>query len=360
MGTLSTNAACADNDRRLPSENLDALREAGMLRLATPIEYGGQGADLRTALPILADLGQACSSTAWVLSLYYSSAVVAGLYPRQVREQIWRDNPDATVCGALGTPRLGTRVPGGVRVSDRWSWVSGIHHADWIGLDLIVNGERGLGIVPVTDVSVEDTWQMAGMRGTGSDTVVAEDLFIPEERFLSLSRWEAGDYQRPHEPLTWLPLRAIMLPFVGSVLGMGRGLLVAIVAKIREGAVMVGGAGRAGHASVLTGIAEAAILLDCAVLLATRSATEIDQAGLTGVPMDPKAEARIRMDVSFAARQVRRAADMLMDAGGSSRFATTDSFERVWRDIGTATRHPAMMLEVNALAYGQSLLQQSH
>jgi hypothetical protein len=73
--------------------------------------------------------------------------------------------------------------------------------------------------------------------------------------------------------------------------------------------------------------------------------------------VDPTVETRIRAEISFAARQVRGAADMLMDVGGASRFATDDADERFWRDLGTATRHPSMLLEDNALAYGKQLLE---
>ncbi|WP_051341839.1 acyl-CoA dehydrogenase family protein [Pseudonocardia spinosispora] len=190
---LAANAGSADTDRRIPEANLVALREAGLLRLAVPRALGGHGAGLRTMIAACAELGRGCASTAWVTAVHGAGSTLAGRLGDDARAQIWAGSPDVIISGALGVPRRARRVPGGVTVDGRWSWVSGIRHADWVGLDVQAEPagggtpQRAMAFTPVAAVTVEDTWDMAGMRGTGSDTVIAENLFVPDD--LVLRTW---------------------------------------------------------------------------------------------------------------------------------------------------------------------------
>ena len=97
---LSANAETADAMRRLPEEDIKALREAGLFRLATPRAYGGHEAGACAATAIAAELGRGCSSASWVLVVYYTASVTLWLFPDQVRHQVWGQDPDATVCGS--------------------------------------------------------------------------------------------------------------------------------------------------------------------------------------------------------------------------------------------------------------------
>jgi alkylation response protein AidB-like acyl-CoA dehydrogenase len=107
---------------------------------------------------------------------------------------------------------------------------------------------------------------------------------------------------------------------------------------------------------VQANVADAAMLIDSAILQAARSARAVDLATRTGARMTPLATARIRMDAGFAARQVRQAVDKLLDVGGASRFAESSPAQRIWRDLGTATRHPAFITEIDRERYAQLLL----
>jgi 3-hydroxy-9,10-secoandrosta-1,3,5(10)-triene-9,17-dione monooxygenase len=364
---LSANAETADATRRLPEEDIKALREAGLFRLATPRAYGGHEAGARAATAIAAELGRGCSSASWVLVVYYTASLALWLFPPEVRHLVWGQDPDAAVCGSSAGAVPAQAAEGGYLLSGRWGWASGAHHASWAILDIVTGAggpspDRGVALVPMSDLSIEDTWHMAGMRGTGSDTIVAEQVFVPAERVMLLS--QAAASSRPVEEtqaLAPLPTpQGLAGALAAPVLGMGMAVYDHIVSKLTGGRPLVSGAklhARAVDApGVQANVADAAMLIDSAILQAARSARAVDRATRTGARMTPLATARIRMDAGFAARQVRQAVDKLLDVGGASQFAESSPAQRIWRDLGTAMRHPAFIVEVDRERYARMLL----
>jgi hypothetical protein len=117
-------------------------------------------------------------------------AWLASLFPERAQADIWASNPDAWIAGSLAPNGETVAVDGGWRVSGRWPWASGSMHAQWAACGIHMKNERGemtnlgLSLMPIEDLTVEDTWFMAGMKGTGSNTIVAKDVFVPEHRFL--------------------------------------------------------------------------------------------------------------------------------------------------------------------------------
>ena len=364
---LSANAEKADATRRLPGEDIAALRAAGLFRLSTPREYGGYEAGARAVTAIAAELGRGCGSVGWVLAVYYAAGIGARMFPDKVQDRVWGKDPDATVCGSSAGAVSAQPVDGGYLLSGRWGWASGALHASWAILDIVVGGEgpspdRGIALVAMDELSIEDTWHMAGMRGTGSETIAAESLFVPQEQVLLRSRMAGGPTA---ERRTGAPVRvptpdALMGALAGPVLGMGMALYDHVVAKLTDGRPLVSAArlhARAVDApGVQANVADAAMLIDSAILQAARSARAVDQAVAAGTRLPPLTAARIRMDAGFAARQIRRAADKLLDVGGAGRFAESSPAQRIWRDLGTATRHPAFVTEIDRERYARLLL----
>jgi alkylation response protein AidB-like acyl-CoA dehydrogenase len=362
---LARNAAQAETDRRIPEENIEALREAGLFKLMIPKRLGGYETTIKTQLEVTAALGEACGSTAWVTALTNVCAWFTGLFCDQAQQDVFGADPDARVAGVFAPSTGVEKVDGGYRVTGRWAWSSGSLHASWAYVGVLQLGPEGpidMGVVlmPMSELSIEDTWFVAGMKGTGSNTVVAEDVFVPEHRYMSMMAGFQGIYPTEHtdEALyraAFMPFAALIL--VGPLLGLGRAALKLAIEKAPRRAVSYTRlATQAESTAFQLKIAEAAMTLDDAVLHAHRAADDIDGWAAKGEHMDYLSRARARGDVGWISAKVREAITLILDAHGASGFADSSPMQRIWRDANTAGRHAIANPLVSQEVYGKALL----
>jgi 3-hydroxy-9,10-secoandrosta-1,3,5(10)-triene-9,17-dione monooxygenase len=363
---LERNAAQTEADRRLVDESLEAVREAGLLRIVNPKRFGGYETDIRTMLDVSATLATGCGSTGWVINLINVCSWLVGLYPRQTQEEVWGSDPDTRVAGALAPTATTRRVDGGLVVSGRWPWSSGSLHAQWGmgGVPVVDESgdmvDVGLALMPMHELSVEDTWFVVGMRGTGSNTIVADDILVPDHRILPMPRAIEGEYPTEFKDevlyrSAFIPVLALIL--VGPLLGLARAALQYVVEKApRRAITYTSYEHQTDSVAFQMAIAEAAAKVDTAHLHAYRAAADIDDAARAGTYPDLSARARVRMDAGWAARQAREAVDLLISAHGASAFAEASPLQRIWRDLNTASRHAVVNPSVNEEIYGKALL----
>ncbi|WNV88960.1 acyl-CoA dehydrogenase family protein [Umezawaea sp. Da 62-37] len=362
---LAGNADSTDRERGVPAENITALAEAGLLSLMRPARYGGGQTDFRTLLEVSREVGRACGSTAWVTALLNAGAWFVGLFPAQAQDDVWADTPDARIAGVVtpsGTARV---VDGGYRVSGRWAPASGCAHADWAVLGVVrpdaegTSDAVGIVLVPMPELSIVDTWFVAGMRGTASNTLIGEDLFVPAHRFHSIPDAVEGRYATPFtdEALYRAPfVPATALVLTGPQLGLAAAAVDLLAERAPQRALtMTSYATQAEAPTIQIAAANAASLADSAQLHAYRAAADIDEAARAGVVADYDARARMRMDAGVAAVHAREAVRIVCSAQGASSFGESNPLQRVWRDIETGSRHAVLNPEVAAEIYGKSL-----
>jgi alkylation response protein AidB-like acyl-CoA dehydrogenase len=367
---LEGRAAETDTLRRLPPDVVEALRESGLCRLFEPKRFGGYETSVRTYLEVVAEVGRGCGSTAWVASLINVCAWLASLFPDRAQQDVWGTNPDAWIAGSLNPIGATTPVDGGWRVSGRWPWASGCLHAQWAACGInMKNGEgqivnAGLSLLPMSELTVDDTWQMAGMRGTGSNTIVADNAFVPAHRFLPYPSALGGTYATEHTDevlyrVAFVPVTILIL--VSSQLGVARAALDYVIAKAGARGITHT---RFSKQYESTGfqilVAEAAARIETAHLHAFRCADDLDRFARSGSYPDVTARARMRLDVSLAAKQCREAVDMLISAHGTSSLADASPMQRLWRDNHVASHHAITEWQVNLEIYGKALLGQEN
>jgi 3-hydroxy-9,10-secoandrosta-1,3,5(10)-triene-9,17-dione monooxygenase len=363
---LAKNADQTERDRRVVEENITAVRDAGLFRIMVPRRFGGVETDIRTKLEVSRELAKGCGSTAWVTALQNVCAWIAGLTSDECQTDIWGDNPDARVAGVFDPSAETRRVDGGWMTTGRWAWASGIFHADWalVGIPMTdESGEvidQGLGFMPKSDYSIEETWFVAGMKGSGSNTIVAEDIFIPEHRVMSVPALIAGEAPTPHadEALyrsAFVPVAALIL--IGAQLGLCQAALDLAIEKAPKRGITYTMYEQQTNAPVFQlAIARAATLVDTAHLHAYRAAADIDGAAREGRLLDYVERARVRMDTGYVAETAREAIRILCSAHGASSFADANPMQRIWRDCEVASRHAVVHPEISAEIYGRALL----
>lgn len=363
---LERNAAKGEEDRRIADESIDALVEAGLFKITVPRRFGGYEVDIRTKLEVSAAVAEGDGATGWVLALINVCHWLVGLYRDQAQQDIFGADPDARVCGVLAPSVETRREDGGLVVSGRWPWASGSLHATWglVGvLDRDAAGaitEHALALIPMTDLAVEDTWFVAGMKGTGSNTLVADEVLVPDHRLLSVPKAIENEYPTEHadEPLyrsSFIPVLALIL--VGPQLGLARAARDLVIAKAPRRAISYTSFERqTDSVAFQVEVARAAMMVDTAHLHAFRAAGEIDAAARRGEKLDYVTRARVRADTGYTAETVRAAIDRLVSAHGASSFADSSPMQRIWRDANTAGRHAVVSPTVSLEVYGKALL----
>ncbi|MFC9357987.1 acyl-CoA dehydrogenase family protein [Rhodococcus sp. NPDC057014] len=364
---LRDNAARAEADRRVPEENIAALREAGLFDITKPARFGGAEEDFRTFLEVSLELGRSCGSTAWVTTLSNVTSFFVGAYPESVQQDVLGADPRIATCGVFTPTSTSVRVDGGYRVTGRWGFASASHHASWanVGIPLTNTDGEAVGAasawIPMTDLSIDDTWYVAGMSGSGSDTLVADDVFVPDARILSVTDMMEGrtasefqDETLYHSSL--VPVLALVL--VGPVLGMAEGAYDAVLSTLQKNKpIAYSFYQRSIDApSTQLNMAAARSLIDQARLLAFRGADEIDAAAAAGRQMPVVERARARMDAAQAANLCREAVELLLNVSGAGSFAQVNPLQRIWRDLETSSRHAFINLNINQEIYGRALL----
>ncbi|GAB3180235.1 alkylation response protein AidB-like acyl-CoA dehydrogenase [Micromonospora palomenae] len=364
---LRSNAETTEKQRRVVEENIEAIKAADLYRISVPSRLGGLQTDVTTSLRVSVELARGDGSTAWATTLMNVSAWMIGLFPDRAQQEVWGEDPTARVCGVLAPTATSRKVEGGLVVTGRWGFASGCLHSQWAGLGIpIVNeaGEpidQGMALIPMSDLSVEDTWYVAGMRGTGSNTLVADEVFVPDHRILSVTRAIGGDYPTEHtgEALyrsALVPVLALVL--VAPQVGLAKQALEIVQASLAKGrGISYTFYDKSSLApTTQLQVAQAAQLIDTAELHMLRAAGDIDRAAASGEYLDFDTRARVRADVGTVARSCREAVDLLLNVHGAGSFAEANPLQRVWRDLETGSRHGVVNPEIGFELYGRALL----
>lgn len=325
-GVLRASAQQTEAGDRLTSDSIDALRGAGAFALRSPHPDGSWATPLEIAEQ-LAAVGRISPSAAWVAG---TCATTKTLFARNFGDLAPQEalfDPDALAAGSGVPSGTATRDGDEMRITGRWANISGSEDADWASLALMVDGAYSWAFIPVALLRVEQTWQMAGMRGTGSHTLVADDVVVP-------ARWViAGRMPSPADQL--VSGLTVLAPVVGAAFG-ALDLIHDMFASDRK-PFMSNYERMSDSAGARHWLAEADRLVRRAerTMLALAAAAGDGEFDRAGVP-------RAFSDLADAARDSRAAVELMMDLHGASGFNTANALQRFWRDIAVGSRHPLM------------------
>src|SRR5438132_423892 len=327
---LEEHAEETDRLRRLPDAVVAALKETGVCRLMVPKRLGGYETDIHTYIAVMAELGRGCGSTAWVASLINVCAWLTGLFPERAQQDVFGADRDAWVAGSLAPHGNAVAVDGGWRVTGKWMWASGCLHAQWAACGIHMNNEHGetvnfgLSLMPMSELTIEDTWFVAGMKGTGSNTIIAKDVFVPEHRFLPYPAAFGGSYRTEFADeivyrVALVPVTILIL--VGSQLGMAQAALDFVLEKADRPVTHTNYPKQRESTGFQILVGEAAMKIETARLHAYRAADDLDRAAAAGRHPDLIQRARVRADSALVAKYCREAVELLVSAHGTSSMA---------------------------------------
>jgi alkylation response protein AidB-like acyl-CoA dehydrogenase len=340
---LRANAAATEQAGRPVEASLEALRGAGSFRMTTPLELGGLGADAGTVVAAVRELGRACPASAWLVALTNSVKV---LLPAM------SEAAAAAIGSSADTPVVENFTPGTLRatgdghvLSGTWRYASGsevARHAVLAALEVDESGRpsgMGLAVVPVDRLRLERSWDVAGLQGTGSHTLVAEDLVVPAGFVLALP--QDPDLPGTNVLRTAMHTTAALVGMATGALDVGTELITGEKAPTatRYARYAESPGARALYAEARQLVRTASARVDAVASVFT---ARPDLGAVGGSTLPVVTRLTLREDLVLAAREARQAVDLLIDLHGSSAFARTNPLQRFWRDLSVGSRHAGL------------------
>ncbi|MEU0845237.1 hypothetical protein ABZ370_38025 [Streptomyces sp. NPDC005962] len=367
---LADGVAEGERERRLSDNSVRAIDDSQVSRVWTASAYGGLEADVRTLSEVTKALSHYCPSTSWVVNNINGSNLFSAKFPREARDEVFGDNPGAKMASIFAAQGTAVRTAGGYLLNGSWPYGTGIVHADFailIAKELDADGEAlgGLSVlVPTSDLTIEDTWHTVGMRGTGSHTAVAREVFVPEHRVipaaLQRGRENATDTTLP--PLFRTAAIAALATICASVVvGVGQAARAFVIERAPgRGIAPTGFANQTASPTFVSALGKTALQIDAAELHVDRAADVLDAAAAAATALPDSELLRIRGDVGQAVNLVTVALDELMWAHGAAAFAESNPMQQYWRDANTAARHAMLNVHVGHELYGGSFFGLDH
>jgi 3-hydroxy-9,10-secoandrosta-1,3,5(10)-triene-9,17-dione monooxygenase len=363
---LEQHADQAERERKPVDAVMKAIEDTGVYRYFVPKAYGGYEFSLEGFMDLGMALGEGCLSTAWVVTFCMEHNWLLGLYDKEAQDDIFGRQPYIIAPGALAPKGQAVPVEGGYRVSGRWEWGTGVMHADWVMVGALTPGddpqrpELCMYLIPRGEVEVVDTWQMAGMVGTGSNDIEVNDVFVPGHLRVNLMDLRAGESPgaQVHDSPTY---RMPMLPVLGltaaaPAVGCAR-KAVKLFRERLQGRTVYGTATRQGErgvAQVRMGLVEAAIR-ETEIQLVTL-AREVSEWGASGEPCPELERAALRVRIGRVVRNSRDIVRDVVEASGAHAHFLHNPLQRALRDVHTLSCHTVFDLDIAAENYGRLLL----
>lgn len=339
-----------ERERKVPKDVIAAMHEAELFRICLPRIYGGGEASLLTVFEVMQIIAAADASTAWCMGQSLGCSLAAGFLPPDGAHEVF-DAHDAMLCwGAVNTTARAVLADGGLRVTGKWHFASGIGNATWLGAHILLwepdgaprmdeaTGKQAIRtmIWPRNETTVTDVWQVIGLQGTGSNDYEIDDIFVPDRRIFIR---DSAAERKLESPLYRISLTQFYgASFAGVILGIARPMLDDFIALAR-GKTASGTVGKLGESpAVQVQIAQAEARWRSSRAYLREMIREIWQTADAGEELTLDQRARLRIASTHAINEARDVAEYAYRAAGSSAILKSNPFERRFRDINAAAQ----------------------
>lgn len=361
---LAQRAAEAEDLRRLPDATIADFRDSGLSRLLLPARYGGEQAPFSAILDPVRRMAHGCASSAWTLGFYILHNWMLALFGEQAQDEVFADGP--VLCPApLAPTGRGLPVDGGVRLSGRWSWATGVMAADWVMVGALcgpsgaagpaTSGSEGmypaLVLLPADQVRVEDVWHTAGMRATGSNDVIIDDVFVPEHRLVKVSDIYAGTAPGAalHDGTSyrWPMVPALALVAAMPALGAAEHVADLFATRLGERVLAYSGVPQKQQPAAQVRLGDARVRLLALDGLLGETVTRIETMVADGqrIPRAVRAEARVA--AAHIVHESRAVIAELLEASGASAHFLNSPLQRAKRDVDIISGHVVFDYDVS-------------
>ncbi|MER6917253.1 flavin-dependent monooxygenase [Streptomyces sp. NPDC000594] len=361
---IRSHAARAEQRRRVTGEVVEALSGAGIHRMNVPRHYGGYQTSLRTQVDALSEVTGACGSAGYMAMIQGGTSFIAALFPDEAQDEIFT-GPDVRIGGTLVPGSKAVPVDGGYVVNGKSPFATGCQDADWHLLTALDDTGEGPPemlwlAIPMAELTVLDDWDVTGLTGSGSNTVVARDVRVPARRVLPVEPMLAGTFpsrRNGDDPFYRMPVMLLFCAWTAAnALGLARAALTEFGERIHQRGITYTVYERQHEAPVThLQFAEASMKVSAAELLTADVVEAIEAKAAAGEPYTTEERARIRAQCGYLARLCKEAADLIGSASGASSLHREAPIQRIVRDLNALNLHSYVNPAANLELYGRVL-----
>lgn len=367
VSDIRERAARCEEERTVPQETMDAFRAAGTHRVLQPPRFGGAGGPFGGMVDVQTILAEACASTGWVHGQNTIHNFMVSHWPPEGQEEVWGDTPAAFLSGIL-IPAMGRAKPvdGGYRITGRWPFVSGVNVCDWCLFSCFVEDdspgppEHRMFLLQPREFEIIDTWRAVGLRGTCSNDVKVDDVFVPAHRSLGIDDSKGGETPGARinkEPMYQLGSYSMFALVQGSTAtGVATGVYKAYVESAKKRIAHMSGKSVADYTTTQVKLGEAAAGLDAARRILYGACDDAMAIVESGRLQTLEERARFRRDGAFAGKLAKRAVDLIWELAGGVALYDTNPLSRGYRDMASVHQHISQNWDVNGSNYGRIAL----
>ena len=346
VSRLAERAQQAETLRRLPAETIADLTGSGFTELLVPAVYGGREAAFSEILDPVRRMAHGCTSSAWTIGFYALHNWMLALFPKEAQSEAFSSRPFLAPAPLAPTGR-GLPEAGGVRLSGRWSWATGVMDANWIMVGALCGPDNAiypaLALLPASDITVDDVWHTDGMCATGSNDVVITDAFVPEHRLVKVTDIYGGTAPGAelHDSPTyrWPMVPALAFLAAMPALGAAERVTEIYAERLSERVIAYEFVKQRDKPIAQAHLGEAQVRLRAlrGLLTDTVGAIEATVAAGDRVPRTERAHARLA--AAHIVRESKNVIALLLNASGASAHFLDNPLQRAKRDVDVLSGH---------------------
>ncbi|GLZ87488.1 acyl-CoA dehydrogenase [Metapseudomonas resinovorans] len=366
LPAIAANAANAEQLRKVPDENIAMLKGIGLHRALQPKKYGGMEISLPEFADCVVALAGACASTAWAFSLLCTHSHQLAMFSARLQEEIWGEDSNATASSSIAPFGKVEEVEGGVLFSGEMGWSSGSDHAEWAIVGCRRKNADGesvycFAVLPRSDYEIRDDWYAAGMKGSGTKTLVIKDAFVPNHRIQAAKDMMEGRSDGfglyPESKIFYTPYRPYFASgFAAISLGIAERMLDAYKEKTKNRVRAYTGVNVGTATPALMRLAESTHQVAAARAFLEKTWQEHAEHGERHQYPSRETLAFWRTNQAYAVKMCIQSVDRLFEAAGGTSWFENNEMQRLFRDSHMTGAHAYTDYDVCAQILGRELM----
>jgi 3-hydroxy-9,10-secoandrosta-1,3,5(10)-triene-9,17-dione monooxygenase len=357
LDSIRSRRSESEEQGRVPDATVRDMISTGLFRAFTPLRYGGLEMDPASFFEGVMKVAEADSSAGWIAGQLNVHSFEIALMSERMQDEFWADGPDTRASSSYAPVGSVVEANGGYVLNGTWSFSSGVDHAQWV----ILGSRDKAHVVPISDVSIDhDSWDVQGLKGTGSKAVTLKDVFVPDYRthnFVDTYNDQNPGWTVNNVPLYWMSFTAVFNSTpTNTVIGTGLGGINTFIEQSRMRLTRQGtGSPIAQNPFLHLKVAEALTRIGAARDRHLQNWRTLFDIACKGEEASPLERMRVRFEAAYANAACFESFAEVWPIAGAAASASGNPLQQTFRDLMAARNHGSAGRELAAGLYIKTL-----